>query len=114
MNSNMTLSEKLQNIMDKCNEAEKCSNAERNQRFGKKLAVFKSTKEKTNNVSKIYEALKSLKRKKKTPKVANITCELRFYLLIHFQLLRGGPPRKSVNLRFSFFFGSICSSSIAE
>ena len=27
--SNKTLSEKLQNIMDKCNEAEKCNNTER-------------------------------------------------------------------------------------
>ena len=59
MDSNRTLSEKLQNIMDKCNEAEKCSNAERNQRFGKKLAVFKSTKARTNNISKPYEAIKS-------------------------------------------------------
>ena len=35
VDSNRTLSEKLQNIVDKCNKAEKCSNAERNQRFGK-------------------------------------------------------------------------------
>ena len=58
--------------MDKCNKAEKCSNAERNQRFGKELAVFESTKEKTNNISKLYEALKLVKRQKKTPKVADI------------------------------------------
>ena len=38
--SNMNLSEKLQNIVDKCNKAEKCSNAKRNQRFAKQLAVF--------------------------------------------------------------------------
>ena len=42
----MTLSEKLQNIMDQCNEAEnKCSNTEQNQYFAKKLAVFKSGKD---------------------------------------------------------------------
>ena len=58
VDSNMNLSEKLQNIVDKCNRAEKCSNAERNQRFGKELAVFESTKEKTNNISKHYKALK--------------------------------------------------------
>ena len=29
LDSNRTLSEKLQNIMEKCNEAEKCSNTER-------------------------------------------------------------------------------------
>ena len=33
---NMTLSEKLQNIIDKCNEAEKFSNTEQNQNFAKK------------------------------------------------------------------------------
>ena len=40
VNTNMTLSEKLQNIVDKCNEAEKCSNTEPNQHFVKELAVF--------------------------------------------------------------------------
>ena len=64
VDSNTTLKEKLQNIVDKCNKAEMCSNAERNQRFGKELAVFESTKEKTNNISKLYEALKSVKRQK--------------------------------------------------
>ena len=64
VDSNMTLSEKLQNIVDKCNKAEKCSNAERNQRSTKELAVFESTKDKTNNISKLYEALKSVKVKK--------------------------------------------------
>ena len=53
VDSNMTLSEKLQNIVDKCNKVENCSNAERNQRSGKELAVFESTKEKTNNISKL-------------------------------------------------------------
>ena len=73
VDSNMNLSEKLQNIVDKYNKAEKCSNAERNQRFAKELAVFESTKEKTNNISQLYEALKSVKRnKKKAPKVAHI------------------------------------------
>ena len=72
VDSNRTLSEKLQNIMDKCNEAEKCSNAERNQRFAKELAVFESTKEKTNNISKLYDALKSVKHNNKTSKVAHI------------------------------------------
>ena len=38
--SNMNLSEELQNIVEKCNKAEKCSNAKRNQRFAKQLAVF--------------------------------------------------------------------------
>ena len=64
VDSNMTLSEKLQNIVDKYNKVEKCSNAERNQRSGKELAVFESTKEKTNNISKLYEALKSAKHQK--------------------------------------------------
>ena len=72
VDSNITRSEKLKNIVDKCNNAEKCRNAERNQRSGKELAVFESAKEKTNNISKLYEALKSVKRKKKTPKVAHI------------------------------------------
>jgi len=40
VDSNRTLSEKLENIIDKCNEAEKCSNVERNQCFRKELAVF--------------------------------------------------------------------------
>ena len=40
VDSNMALSEKLQNIMDKCNEAEKCSNTEPNQHFVKELAVL--------------------------------------------------------------------------
>ena len=44
----------------------------KNQRFSKELAVFKSTKDKTNNISKLYEALKSVKRKKKIAKVAHI------------------------------------------
>ena len=35
-----TLSEKLQHIVDKCNEAEKCSNGEWKQHFGTELAVF--------------------------------------------------------------------------
>ena len=35
VDSNMTLSEKFQIIVKKCNNTEKCSNAERNQRFGK-------------------------------------------------------------------------------
>ena len=35
VDSNRNLSEKLENIMDKCNEAEKCSNVERNQCFRK-------------------------------------------------------------------------------
>ena len=39
VNPNMTLSEKLQNIMDQCNEAEKCSNTEHNQHFEKEIAV---------------------------------------------------------------------------
>ena len=56
----MTLSEKLQSIMNKCNEDEKCSNAERNQHFSKELAVFESTKARTNNISKLYVAMKSL------------------------------------------------------
>ena len=54
---NMTLSEKLQNIMEKCNEAEKFSNTEWNQYFANYLAVFESTKQRTNNISKLYEAL---------------------------------------------------------
>ena len=40
VDSNRTLSEKLENIMDKCNEAEKCSNVQRNQCFIKEPAVF--------------------------------------------------------------------------
>ena len=79
----MNLPEKLQNIVDKCNRAEKCSNAERNQRFAKELAVFESTKEKTNNISKLYEALKSVKRKKNTKSCAyysHVTCT-------HFRLI---------------------------
>ena len=40
VDSNRTLSEKLENIMDKCNEAEKCSNTERSQYFSKELTVF--------------------------------------------------------------------------
>ena len=73
----MTPSEKLQNIMDKRNKTEKCSNAERNQRFGKELTVFKSTKDKTNIISKLYEALKSLKRKKKHQNLQTLfTCNL--------------------------------------
>ena len=48
--------------MDKCNEAEKCSNGERNQRFANELAVFESTKEKTNNISKLYECNEAEKR----------------------------------------------------
>ena len=73
VDSNMTLSEKLQNIGDNCNKAEKCSNAERNQRFGKELAVFESTKEKTNNNSKLYEALKWVKHQKL---LTLLTCNL--------------------------------------
>ena len=65
MDLNWTLSENLENIMDKCNEAEKCSNAEWNQHFGKELADFESAKEKTN-ISKLYEALKLVKRKRNT------------------------------------------------
>ena len=56
----MTLSEKLQNIIDKCNEVAKCSNTERNKHFAEELEVFESTKERTNNISKLYEALKSV------------------------------------------------------
>ena len=44
VNPNMTLSEKFQNIIDKCNEAKKCSNTERNQHFAKELAVFELKK----------------------------------------------------------------------
>ena len=40
VNSFTTLSYKLQNIMDKCNEAEKCSNTERNQHFTNEQAIF--------------------------------------------------------------------------
>ena len=40
IDSDTTLSEKLQKIMDKCNEAEKCSNTERSQHLAKELAVF--------------------------------------------------------------------------
>ena len=69
MDSNMTFSEKLQYIMGKCNEAEYCSNAKRNQRFAKELPVFELTKERTNNIFKPYEALKSVKQK---PKVVHI------------------------------------------
>ena len=60
VDSNMALSEKHQNGVDKCNEFEKCSNGERNEQFAKELAVFESTKQKTNNVSKLHEALKSV------------------------------------------------------
>ena len=59
MDLNRTLSEKLQIIMDKCNEAEKRSNAGLNQRFGKELEVFESTEEKTNNISKLYSNAKN-------------------------------------------------------
>ena len=58
VNPKMTLSEKLQNIVDKNNEAEKCSNTERSQYFAKEQTVFESTKERTNNISKLYEGLK--------------------------------------------------------
>ena len=71
VNPNMTLSEKLQSIMNKCNEDEKCSNAERNHRFAKELAVFESTKERTNNISMPYEALKSVKHRTKTIRCAH-------------------------------------------
>ena len=40
MDSDTTLSEKLQNVMDKCYEAKKCNNAERTQYFAKELAGF--------------------------------------------------------------------------
>ena len=40
VDSNMTLSEKLQNIMNKYNEAAECSNTERNQHFAKKTSGF--------------------------------------------------------------------------
>ena len=43
VDSNMTLSEKLQNIVNKCNKAEKCSNTERNQRFEKKAIIISSS-----------------------------------------------------------------------
>ena len=56
----MTLSEKLQTIMKKCNEDENLSNIDRSQHIVKELAVFESTKERTNNISKLYEAVKSV------------------------------------------------------
>ena len=40
---NMNLSEKLQTIMNKCNEDENFSNIERSQHIVKELAVFEST-----------------------------------------------------------------------
>jgi len=56
----MTLSEKLQNIKDKCNEAKKCSNTERNQHFAKELSLFESGKERTHNIFILHKALKSV------------------------------------------------------
>ena len=58
VDSNITFSEKLQNIIDKCNETEKCSKTEWNQHFAKELSYFDWTKERTNNIFKFYEALK--------------------------------------------------------
>ena len=40
VDSNMNLSEKLQNIMDKFTAAKKCSNTERNQHLAKGLAIL--------------------------------------------------------------------------
>ena len=40
VDSNITLLEKLTNILNICNKAEKCSNAERNQCFAKEPSVF--------------------------------------------------------------------------
>ena len=60
VDSNITLSDKLQNFIDKCNEAENCSNTERNQHFVKEPMVFESSKGRTNNISKHYETLKSV------------------------------------------------------
>ena len=40
VDSNRTLSQKLQNIMDKCNEAEKYSNTEGNKHFSEELVIF--------------------------------------------------------------------------
>ena len=57
---NMTLSVKLQTIMKKCNEDENLSNIDRSQHIVKELAVFELTKERTNNISKLYEAVKSV------------------------------------------------------
>ena len=54
----MTLPEKLQYIMDKCNEAQKCSNTERNQHFARELAIFELKKERTDNIFKLHKALK--------------------------------------------------------
>ena len=56
VDSNMTLSEKLHNIVDKCNEAEKCCNAEPT--FCKTTSCFESTKKRPNNISKLNEVLK--------------------------------------------------------
>ena len=39
---------------------------------------------------------------------------LQLLLDIIFLHLWGGPPRKSANLLFSFFFGLLCSSSNAK
>ena len=62
-NPNRTLSEKIQNIVDKFDEAEKNSNTERNQHFAKELAVFELTKVRINNLSKLHKALKSVPQK---------------------------------------------------
>ena len=44
--------------MDKCNDAKKWNDTERNQHFAKELTVFESTKERNNKISKLYEALR--------------------------------------------------------